>query len=147
FWRDIQGSAGWGDAAVHVPWELYLASGGTDFLAPHLESMRPWADFAPGRPPAGPHPDRAARPTPLPHERYLWDSGFHFGEWLEPGIPIADELRRILTMDHGPTATAYLYRSADQLSRIAALVGDRNTSEWYAELARNVLDAWRTEFI
>ncbi len=148
FWRDIQGSAGWGDAAVHVPWELYLASGRTDFLEPQLESMRRWVDFAAGRAAAGRHPDRAAaRREPLPHERYLWDSGFHFGEWLEPGIPIAAEVRRILTMDHGPTATAYLHRSADELSRIAALVGDRKTSDRYAELAANVQGAWRTEFI
>jgi len=148
FWNDMQGSSGWGDAAVHVPWELYLASGRTDFLAPQLDSMRRWVDFAAGRAAAGRHPERAAaRPQPLPHERYLWDSGFHFGEWLEPGVPIANEIRRILNMDHGPTATAYLYRSADELSRIAALLGERATSERYAELAANVRDAWRSEFV
>jgi alpha-L-rhamnosidase len=148
FWRDSQGSAGWGDAAVHVPWELYLASGRSDFLAPQLESMCRWVDFAAGRAASGRHPERAAaRPQPLPHERFLWDSGFHFGEWLEPGVPIAGELRRILTMDHGPTATAYLYRSADELARIAALLGERAKSERYAELAANVRDAWRAEFI
>ena len=32
-WKDGQGSAGWGDAAVHVPWELYRATGRTDVLA------------------------------------------------------------------------------------------------------------------
>jgi alpha-L-rhamnosidase len=147
-WREIQGSSGWGDAAVHVPWELYLASGRTDFLAPQLDSMRRWVDFAAARAASGRHPERAAaRPEPLPHERYLWDSGFHFGEWLEPGVPLADEFRRILTMDHGPTATAYLFRSADELSRIAALVGDRATSERYAALAAHVRDAWRAEFV
>jgi alpha-L-rhamnosidase len=147
-WRDIQGSAGWGDAAVHVPWELYLASGRTDFLGPQLESMRRWVDFAAGRAAAGRHPERAAaRPEPLPHERWLWDSGFHFGEWLEPGLAIADEIRRILTMDHGPTATAYLHRSADELSRIAALLGEGATSDRYAALAANVRDAWRAEFV
>ena len=26
-----------------------------------------------------------ARPDPAPHEQYLWDAGFHWGEWLEPG--------------------------------------------------------------
>ncbi len=148
FWRDSQGSAGWGDAAVHVPWELHLASGRTDFLAPQLESMCRWVDFAAGRAAAGRHPARAAaRPVPGPHERFLWDSGFHFGEWLEPGVPLADEFRRILTLDHGPTATAYLYRSADELSRIAALVGDRAAERRYAALAGNVLGAWRTEFL
>ena len=31
-------------------------------------------------------PTRAARrPEPAPHERYLWDTGFHWGEWLVPG--------------------------------------------------------------
>lgn len=148
FWSRIQGSAGWGDAACHVPWALYRASGRTDFLAPQLESMRRWVDFAAGRAASGRHAERvAARPDPLPHERHLWDSGFHFGEWLEPGIPIADEMRRILTLDHGPTATAYLFRSADELSRIAALVGERATSERYALLAENVRDAWRAEFL
>jgi alpha-L-rhamnosidase len=148
WWREIQGSAGWGDAAVHVPWELYLACGRTDFLEPQLESMRRWVDFAAGRAAAGRHPERAAtRPQALPHERYVWDSGFHFGEWLEPGIDIATELRRIAALDHGPTATAYLYRSADELSRIAALVGDRTSHERYATLAANVRDAWRAEFI
>jgi alpha-L-rhamnosidase len=148
FWSRIQGSAGWGDAAVHVPWELHLASGRSDFLAAQLESMRRWVEFAAGRAATGRHPDRAAaRPQPLPHERYLWDSGFHFGEWLEPGVPIADEVRRVLTLDHGPTATAYLYRSADELSRIAELLGDRATSARSAALAANVRDAWRREFI
>jgi alpha-L-rhamnosidase len=110
--------------------------------------MRRWVDFAAGRAAAGRHPDRAAaRPEPLPHERYLWDSGFHFGEWLEPGIPIASEMRRILTLDHGPTATAYLHRSADELSRIAALVGDGAASARYAELAAKVRDAWQSEFL
>lgn len=148
FWDGIQGSSGWGDAAVHVPWELYLASGRTDFLAPQLPSMRGWVDFAANRAASGRHPERAAaRPEPLPHERWLWDSGFHFGEWLEPGVPLEGEFGRILKMDHGPSATPYLYRSADELARIAALVGDRETSERYAKLAANVLDAWRIEFI
>ena len=32
------------------------------------------------------HPARAARrPEPAPHEQYLWDTGFHWGEWLVPG--------------------------------------------------------------
>ena len=147
-WRDIQGSAGWGDAVVHVPWELYLATGRTDLLASGYDAMRRWVDFAAGRAAEGRHPSRVEqRPEPLPHERYLWDSGFHFGEWLEPGVEMDGVFKRILVEDHGPVATAYLYRSAAELARIAALVGDAAGADRYGELAARVLDAWRREFV
>ena len=149
-WRYAQGSAGWGDAACHVPWELYRATARTDVVEQQLESMRRWVDFAAQRAATGRHPDRvAARPEPLPHERYLWDSGFHFGEWLEPSAEAdpAARFHRVLTMDHGPTATAFLCRSADELRHLASAVGDHDTARRYEELADNVRDAWRTEFI
>jgi alpha-L-rhamnosidase len=54
---------------------------------------------------------------------------------------------RILVEDHGPVATAYLYRSASELARIAALLGDAAAADRYGELATRVLDAWRREFV
>jgi len=147
-WREIQGSAGWGDATVHVPWELYLATGRIDLIEAQYESMQRWVDFAAARAASGRHPSRVERnPQPLPHETYVWDSGFHFGEWLEAGVSLAEEIVRILTIDHGPVATAYLYRSADELARIASLLGDATTADRYAGLAARVLDAWRLEFL
>jgi alpha-L-rhamnosidase len=59
----------------------------------------------------------------------------------------ADQLERVRVMDHGPTATAFLYRSADELSRIGELVGDADTATRYRELAERALEAWRLEFI
>jgi alpha-L-rhamnosidase len=148
WWAGIQGSSGWGDATCHVPWQLYMTSGRTDFIADHLESMRRWVDFAAHSAATDRHPDRvAARPEPLPHERFVWDSGFHFGEWLEPGVSLVEEMTRITTMDHGPTATAYLHRSARELAAMAQLVGEAGLVATYTDLADDVLAAWRTEFI
>jgi alpha-L-rhamnosidase len=147
-WSNGQGSSGWGDAAVHVPWELHLATGRTDVLREAYPAMCRWVDFAAGVAATGRHRSRVeARPDPLPHERYLWDSGWHFGEWLEPGTDMATVFGHLMTDDHGPVATAYLYRSADELSRIAGLLGDGEASARYAELTAHVLDAWRTEFV
>ncbi len=84
-WPRLQGSAGWGDAGVHVPWALYRATGGVEVIEQQLDSMRRWVDFAARRAERLRHPERAERrPEPQPHERYLWDGGFHFGEWAEP---------------------------------------------------------------
>ena len=147
WWRDIQGSAGWGDAVVHVPWQLHLATGRTDVLQESYDAMRRWVDFAAAQAAEGRHPDRAAaRPEPAAHEQFVWDTGFHFGEWNEPGGE-EDQIQRVRTMDHGPTATAYLHRSADELAQIASLLGDDASAARYRELAGNALNAWRSEFL
>lgn len=157
WWTALQGSAGWGDAIVHVPWELYRATGRTDVAEQVFDAMCRWVDFAADRAATGRHPSRvAARPTPAPHERFIWDSGFHFGEWNEPGHDIEAEVEAsglasaaelLAARDHGPTATAYLYRSADELSRLAAVLGRTPVADRYAELAAQVRGAWQTEFV
>jgi alpha-L-rhamnosidase len=147
-WSASHGSSGWGDAAVHVPWAMYQASGRTDFFDVQFDSMRRWVDFAVGLAALGRHPNRKQRnEDPLPHERYLWDVGWHFGEWLEPGVNMDTVFASLLKDDHAPVATAYLYRSAHELAAIASLLGHTDDALKYANLASNVLDAWRTEFI
>jgi alpha-L-rhamnosidase len=47
--------------------------------------------------------------------------------------------------DHGPVATAYLHRSAAELSAIAAILG-HTAAGHYGTLADRTLDAWRREF-
>ena len=113
-----RGLAGWGDAAVHVPWVQHRMTGDTDILAEQYASARRWVDYAAGRPQAGRHPDRAARSAePLAHERYLWDSGWHYGEWLEAGESLDQAIATALVADRGPVATAYLHRSAARARR------------------------------
>ena len=149
-WKGAQGSSGWGDAACHVPWELYRATGCADALRSLLPMMRRWVDFALARAAGGRHPTReAVRPEALAHEQYLWDTGFHFGEWTEPDAPadLAEMFTRILAMDHAPTATAFLHRSARELSCLASVLGDTGAADRYAEVADRARDAWQAEFV
>ncbi|MFE4196740.1 family 78 glycoside hydrolase catalytic domain [Paenarthrobacter sp. NPDC056912] len=138
------GSAGWGDAAVFVPWSLWRAYGDKEALSRSFPSMRAWVDYAAGAASANRHPDRASfRPDPLPHEQYLWDTGFHFGEWLEPDTPPNPDPAR----DHGIVATAYLHRSARLLAQAAAVLGEHDTAARYDALAGKARDAWRAEYL
>jgi alpha-L-rhamnosidase len=147
-WKDGHGSSGWGDAAVHVPWELYRSTGRTDLLTTQFESMRRWVDFAAELAATGRHASRVQRSAePLPHERFIWDSGWHFGEWLEPGTDMAEVFGQLLVADHGPVATTYLFRSAQELAHIAALLDEKEAATKYAELAEHVRAAWQSEFI
>ena len=144
----LHGSAGWGDAVVSVPWDLYEAYGDVSLLGEMWDSMTAWVRFAAGVAAGGRHPDRAAaRPEPAPHERYLWDTGFHWGEWLEPGGEPSD-FGAFVRADKSEVATAYLHRSAAALVRIAGVLG-RPESQWreFASVADGALGAWRREFV
>jgi len=148
YWKHLVGSAGWGDAAVHVPWEIYRATGDKQILAEQWESMSAWADFAAQAAASGRHPSRVERSAdPAPHERYIWDSGFHFGEWLEPGESLDDAIRNAVTGDHGALATAYLHRSARELADIARVLQRDESAAHYSDLAQKARDAWQREFI
>jgi alpha-L-rhamnosidase len=143
-WTYLQGSSGWGDAVVMVPWELWRAYGDADVLAELWPAMVRWLDFAATSARTLRHPERAAaRPDPAPHEEYLWDGGFHWGEWTEPD---ADE-KPFFQIDQGHVATAFLHNSAALATRIARMLGNDDEAARFEELASRALDAWRTEYI
>jgi alpha-L-rhamnosidase len=143
----LNGSAGWGDAVVVVPWEIYRAYGDRDLLAERWPSMVAWLGRAETMARTRRHPGRAAaRPYPAPHETYVWDSGFHWGEWLAPGEE-PGLFEEFVAADKAHVATAYLANSAALMARIAAVLGWAEDARHYAELSDNVRAAWRAEFI
>ena len=134
----LDGAAGWGDAITIVPWALYQAYGDAGVLARYAPTMRRWVDYAAAVAAEFRNVSKGDSPE-QPHERYLWDSGFQWGEWLEPGAawnPVGD---------FGIVATAYLAYSARLLSQTLALLNDADADR-YAELADRVTAAWRTEY-
>jgi alpha-L-rhamnosidase len=144
----LNGSAGWGDAAVIVPWEIYRAYGDVQVLDELWPTMVRWLDRAERMAREQRHPDRVARrPEPAPHERHLWDTGFHWGEWLEPqNAPNAD-FQAFVQSDEGDVATAFLAHSASLMARIARLLGRDDEAVRYADLADDGRAAWQAEYL
>ena len=149
FLEKMNGSAGWGDAVVLVPWELYEEYGDTAVLAESWPAMVRWLDRVERdgvRDPApGPRIERHAEP--LPHEQYLWDTGFHWGEWLEPGGEPSDFPAFI---------AAGQVRRRDRLLRLVDAArrshrrgagSRRRRPRGTPSCRRHVVDAWRTEFV
>jgi alpha-L-rhamnosidase len=144
----LNGSAGWGDAAVIVPWELYRAYRDERILAELEPTMVRWLDRAQRLAREQRHPSRVERSAaPAPHERYLWDTGFHWGEWLEPGDDSGEDLDSLTNADRGDVATAYFAYSARLMARIAALLGKDDDAARYAELSDNARAAWQAEYL
>jgi alpha-L-rhamnosidase len=141
----LNGSAGWGDAVVIVPWELYRAYGDIGLLGELWPTMVRWLARTERVAAAGRHPSRTGEARP--HERYLWDTGFHWGEWLEPGDDMSGPFEEFVARDKSDVATAYFARSAELMSHIAEILGHSADALRYADLAASVRAAWQAEFI
>jgi alpha-L-rhamnosidase len=122
-------AAAWGDAAVMVPWTIYERFGDAEVLRAQFASMKAWVDGAAAK--AG--------------ERGVWDSEWQFGDWLDPTAPPTDP--GAAQTDVGLVATAYLARSAEVVSKAAALIGDDAAEAAYASLAARVREAFNDEYV
>ncbi len=91
--------------------------------------MRAWVDFV----------DRVAG------ERHLWDTGFQFGDWLDPSAP--PDKPGAARADKAVVATAYFARSARLLARIAGILGRTQDEEHYSRLAEEIRAAFNAEYV
>lgn len=121
-------AAAWGDAAVIVPWTLYERSGDANILADQYESMVGWVEYV----------ERRSAGTGL------WRGDFQLGDWLDPTAP-PDHPGDART-DSDLVATAYFVRSADLLSKAAAVLGRSDDQARYAAVAATARAAFRTEY-
>jgi alpha-L-rhamnosidase len=143
----INTSSGWGDAITIVPWEMYQMYGDITFLEENYEAMKNWLHFVTGWSQTGiPYPD-GTEPVRKGHKQFLWDTGFHFGDWLVPseaskgGSPLtwAESTK-------GPMGTAYYANSASLLAQTAEILGETEDSKYYYELAHNIRQAFAKEY-
>src|SRR5437773_138168 len=77
-------------------------------------------------------------------EERLWDTGFQFGDWLDPSAP-PDKPGAARTDPH-VVATAYFAHSAQLLGQVAGVLGRAVEEARYLRLAAQVRDAFDAEY-
>ncbi|WP_457101888.1 family 78 glycoside hydrolase catalytic domain [Microbacterium sp. P5_E9] len=122
-------TAAWGDAAVIVPWTMYLDDGDTQILVDQYESMRAWVDLV----------------ADLTGHTGLWNAGFQLGDWLDPTAP--PESPGDSHTDKALVATAYHVKTARIVAETATLLGDSEGAERYQRIAERATVAFQDEFI
>lgn len=137
------GSSGWGDVIVQAPWVMYQEYGAVQELEMNFEAMTKWVDFAVNQAASGRHESRSNLPMGE-YEQFLWDTGFHWGEWMEPEQGTPSSHHDLFSSDKAVVATAYLYRSAKQVAEISEILGKGvGVSSKYRTIANGALLAWR----
>lgn len=135
----LQGSAGWGDACVIVPWTFYEVYGDETILKENYDMMKGWVDFSAKRAAENTRPQYENNP----YKEYLCDQGFHFGEWCQPGVDNTEVMKNTMMNGSPEVATAYFCRSASLLAKIAEILGHEEDAKKYAEIASKAKAAWR----
>lgn len=142
-------SAGWGDAAVWIPYMIYLCYGDKQILANQYETARKWVDFMLA----------CSKEHNLLYEHepqyrnyedgeldahYIFDTKMHYGEWLEPipkkdtGESVAEAIMRMRTHGNPRVATAYMFRSAENVAHMAQILGNEGDCGKYKKIAERI---------
>lgn len=147
-------SAGWGDACIIVPWALYNSYGDKRVLSENYAMMVKWVGYieasaANGTPEEDGSPMTEARKE---RQRYLWNTGFHFGDWLIPSMSVGkdgksvDMMRSAFATKELVSTCFYAY-SADLLAKIALLLGKKADAARFEDLSGKVRNAFAAEYM
>ena len=123
------GSAGWGDVATIIPWNMYVAYGDQQILANQYPSMRAWVEFMTSK-----------------STNDLWNTGFHFGDWLFYR-PDDDNDGRSAITDKYLIAQAFYAHSTQLLINAAKVLGNKGDEDKYTALLERIKKAFLKEYL
>lgn len=121
----LNGAAGWADAAIIIPYTMWKLYGDKNFILENYDLMHGWkeyvikaaADKSFYHLPDG-HPLKSMiEPFLLPnseYNKYMIESGLHWGEWCEPDVDGGKELVR----PKQEITTAYMHYSMRLLAEM-----------------------------
>ncbi|MEP6479855.1 MAG: family 78 glycoside hydrolase catalytic domain, partial [Rhodoglobus sp.] len=125
----VQSTAVWSDAGVWVPWDLYEAYGDATVLERQFDSMALHVR----------HVQTLLSPNGL------WDTGFQFGDWLDPDAP--PENPAAAKADAGVVATISAYRSARIVADAAAVLGRQDAVAEFSAIASALRAAFTEHYL
>jgi len=123
------GSTGWADVCTIIPWNMYLAYGDKKILEQQYASMKAWVEYMKGK-----------------SKNDLWNTGFHFGDWLFYR-PFDDNDGRSAVTDKYLIAQCFYAYSTQLLINAATVLGNTNDVTNYTALLKRIKDAFLKEYL
>lgn len=123
------GSTGWADVSTIVPWNMYLAYGDKNILATQYNSMKAWVGYMEKN-----------------SKNDLWNTGFHFGDWLFYR-PDDDNDGRAAVTNKYLIAQCFYANSVQLVINAAKVLGNTGDVNTYTQLLQRVKDAFMKEYV
>lgn len=136
YMNTMDGSPGWSDAGVFIPWELYKRYGDRAILEDNYDAMRRFAKYKEST--LGKHYLTGA-PTGIEHRyrRDISNYGQSYGEWAEPADVNAFRIADFVS-PHPEETTAYIVLLMERMAEIARVLGRTGDAEEYSAVAARV---------
>lgn len=148
----VETSCGWGDAVIIVPYAVYQSYGDRKILEDNYESMKRWMAYIKGRCEKS-HPEGYEEwdEERKKRSRYLWNTDFHFGDWLIPSVVLGNPDGAAMNDTAGATmhvvAPAYAAFSAQNMAKIAEILGKEEDRAYYEEQYKLIRRAFIEEYV
>ena len=123
------GSTGWADVANIIPWNVYLAYGDKRVLEQQYSSMKNWVGYMQNN-----------------SKNNLWNTGFHFGDWLFYR-PDDDNDGRAAVTDKYLIAQCFYANSTQLVINAAIVLGKTEDVALYEALLQKIKEAFVKEYL
>ncbi|MDD6351116.1 MAG: family 78 glycoside hydrolase catalytic domain [Lachnospiraceae bacterium] len=134
YMRSMNGSSGWADAGVIIPYRLWKMSGDMGVIEKFYDSMKKYAHYM---------MKRAGKTNPVTSEKnnvkgedkkYLYNIGQHYGEWAEP-TDVHAMCFKDFVKSQPEVSTAYMSYVMSLMVEIAKALGKTEDLPLYREYA------------
>lgn len=150
----LNGAVGWADAAVIIPYTLWKRYGDDAFIRGNYDLLHGWKEYvikAAGDKgfyhlPDGHMLKPMIAPYLLPdseYNRYIIESGLHWGEWCEPGVDGGRELIR----PKQEITSAYTHYSMRLLAEMLQAIGMEEEAAQCREFSEGAKKAYNHHFV
>lgn len=123
-------SAGWGDAAVIIPWDLYQIYGDIGFLEEQYKSMKAWIGYI----------------RTVSGSDNLWNEGTHFGDWLFYSLSNDTSGKSAVTDKHLIAQCFYIYSTSLVLKTAKVLKKETDVAD-LTKLLATIKNAFLQEYL
>lgn len=145
-------SSGWGDVCIMLPWELWQKYGDSRILTEAYPSMQKWLDYVQQQ--AQSHISESALASGdarrIENQKYLWNSGFHFGDWFTPSFlkqdPSNNGIMHCAHTTKDLVSSAFYAHSTRLFAQTSALLGESENAEKYQALHHKIKQAFCEEY-
>ncbi|MGB8491667.1 MAG: family 78 glycoside hydrolase catalytic domain [Bacteroidales bacterium] len=124
-------SAGWGDAAVIVPWTMYTVYGDRRLLETQYPAMKKWVGYIRNK--AG--------------DSCIWKGGSIYSDWLFYHPPVNNHSEADGFTEHDFIATAFYAYSTSILAQAARVLGKTDDEKLYSDLFQKIRKAFIHEYV
>jgi len=122
-------STGWADVSTIIPWNMYLAYGDRRILEDQYQSMKAWVNYMKNQ-----------------SKNNLWNSGFHFGDWLFYSVNDDTDGSSAITNKYLIAQCFYAY-STQLLINAANVLGNKDDALTYTSLLAKIKNAYLNEYV